>query len=84
MNNIPNINDDECFTGCLVRYLHRTDLNPKIIRKVGKLYGEKLILKNIKFPVKVRVIHKIERKTSIDIRVFDYKDKKKYPIKVLK
>ena len=84
MNNIQNINDDECFKWCLVRYLHRTDLNPKRIRKVGKLYGEKLQLKNIKFPVKVRVIHKIERKTSIDIRVFDYKDKKKYPIKVLK
>ena len=64
----------------MVRYLHRTDLNPKRIRKVGKLYGEKLQLKNIKFSVKVRVIHKIERKTSIDIRVFDYKDKKKYPI----
>ena len=80
MNNIQNINDDECFKWFLVRYLHGTDLNPKRIRKVGKLYGQKLQLKNIKFPVKFRAIHKIERKTSIDYRFFDYKDKKKHPI----
>ena len=35
--NIQNINDNECLKWYLVRYLHRTNHNPKRIRKVGKL-----------------------------------------------
>ena len=67
---IKNTNDNECFKWCLVRYLHPTDPSPGRIRKVGKLYGHKLDLKNIKFPVTVRDIDKIKRKNSSGISVF--------------
>ena len=40
--------------------------------------------KDIKFPVKVKDNHKIERKNSIGISVFGYENKKKYPIYVSK
>ena len=41
-------------------------------------------MKNIKFPVKARDVHKIERKDSIGISVLGYKDKEKYPMYVSK
>ena len=50
--NIQNINDNECFKWFLIRYLHPTDHNPKIIRKVHKLCGDNFDFKDIKFPVK--------------------------------
>ena len=40
--------------------------------------------KDINFSVKVRDIHKIERKNPIGINLFGYKDKKKYPVYVSK
>ena len=82
--NIQNINDNECFKWSLVRYLHPTDHNLKRIRKVGKLYGNKLDFKDIKVPVRVRNIHETERKNSIGISVFGYEDMKKYSIYVSK
>ena len=42
-----------------------------------------LILKT-KFPVKIRDIHKIEKKNSISISVFGYENKEKHPIYVSK
>ena len=33
-----------------------------------------------KFPVKIKDVYKIEKKNSIDISVFGYKDKEKYPL----
>ena len=69
---------------CSVRYLHPTDHNPRRITKVDKIYGDKLDFKDIEFPVKVRDIHKIERKNSIPSIVLGYEDKKKYPIYVPK
>ena len=68
----------------MVRYLHCADQNPRKIRKVNKLYRDKLDFKDIKFPVKVRNIPKIERRNSIDINVFGYEDKEKYPVYVSK
>ena len=65
MINIQSINDNECFKWCLVRYLHTIDHHQVIIRKVGKLYGDKLDFKDIKFPVKIRDIHKIESHQSM-------------------
>ena len=50
------------------------------IRKVDKSHGDKLHFKDVKFPVKVSNIHKIERKNSVEISVFGYEDIKKYPI----
>ena len=56
--NIQNTEDNECFKWCLVRYLNPVDHNPRRITKTDK----KLDLKNIKFPVKIRDIYKIEKK----------------------
>ena len=73
--NIQNTNDNGCFKQRLVRYLYPTDHNPRRIRKLDKLYGDKLDFKDIKFPAKVRDIHKIERKNSINISFFSYGDR---------
>ena len=51
-----------CFKWCLVRYLHSSDHNPARIRKIDKLFGDELQFENIRFPVKIKNIHKIERK----------------------
>ena len=50
--------------------------------KVDKDFANKLDFKDIKFPVKIRDIHKIEKRNSMDIRVFGYETKEKYPIYV--
>ena len=42
------------FKCCLERYLHPADRNPDFV--------EKLDFKVIKFPVKIRDVHKIEKK----------------------
>ena len=68
----------------LVRYLHPADHNPRRIRKVDKLYGQKLDFKDIKFPIKVRDVHKIWRKNSISASVAGYEDKEKHPMYVSK
>ena len=51
------------------------------LEKSTKILPESLILKT-KFSVKVRDIHKIEKKNSISISVFGYENNKKYPIYV--
>ena len=55
----------------MVRYLHPTDHNSRSIRKIAKLYEDKLDFKNMKFPVKARDIHKFER-----MREFKYYERK--------
>ena len=40
--NIQSFDDNECFKWCLLRYLHPADHNPARIRKIGKLFGDKL------------------------------------------
>ena len=40
----------------------QADNNPKRITKIGKDFAEKLDFKDVKFPVKVRDIQKIEKK----------------------
>ena len=62
--NIQNVSHNECFKWCLVRDLHPTDHNPRGIRKVDKLYGDRLDFKDIKFPVKVRDIQKLKERIS--------------------
>ena len=51
-----------CLKLCLVRYLHSSDHNPARIRKIDKLFGDELQFENIRFPVKIKNIHKIEKK----------------------
>ena len=60
--NIQNIDDNECFKWCLVRYLHPADYNPRRITKPNKNFTKKLDFKDIKFPVKIRDIQVIEKK----------------------
>ena len=68
---------DECFKGCLVRYLYPVSHNPERIAKAGKDFAARLDFIDKKFPVKIRGIHKIEKKknNSINICVFGYEDK---------
>ena len=84
--NIQNIYDNECFKWCLLRYLNPGDHNPRRIIKVHKDFAKRLDFKGIKFPVKIRDIHKIEKKkkSSIGISVFGYENKENYPIYVSK
>ena len=60
--NIQNIDDNECFKCCLVRYLNPADRNPARMTKADKNFDRKLDFKNIKFSVKVTDIYKIEKK----------------------
>ena len=75
MINIQNINDSECYKWSIVRYLNPIDRNPARITKADKRFTKKLDFTNIKFPVKIKDIHTIEKKNSIDISVFVYDDK---------
>ena len=82
--NIQDADDNEWFKWCLVKYLNPADCNPARITKAGKNFEKKLDFKEIKFPVKIRDIHKIEEKNSICISVFTYENKEKHPIYVSK
>ena len=84
LTNIQNIDDNECFKWCLVRYLNPADHNPRRITKTDKDFAERPDFKEIKFPVKIREIQKFEKKNSIGISVFGYENKEKYLIYVSK
>ena len=73
--NIQNINDNECFKWSIVRYLNIADYNPRRTTKLKKIWLKKLDLKDIKFPVKIRDIHKIGKDSSIGIGIFGYENK---------
>ena len=75
MVNIENIDDNECFKWCLVRYLQPADHNTRRILKADKDFARQLDFKDINFPFKVRNIHKIVRKNSIGISAFGYENK---------
>ena len=78
--NIQNIDDNECFKWCLVRYLNPVDRKPARITKADKGFAKNFDFKDIKFPVKIRDSHKIVTKNSIDVSVFGYENKEKHPI----
>ena len=84
MINIQNTDDNECFKWCLVRYLNPADHHLARITKADKDFATTLDFKDINFPVKIRDIHKIEKKNSIGISVFDFENEEKYPIYVSK
>ena len=54
------------------------------IAKSGKDFAKTLDFKNIKFPVKIRDIHKIKKNISIGITVFGYGNTEKYLVYVSK
>ena len=62
MINIQNTDDNECFIWSLVRYLNPKNRHPVGITKAGQDFLKRLAFKDIKFPVKIRDIHKIEKK----------------------
>ena len=80
MINIKNIDDNECFKLCLVRYLHPLDHNLKKITKAYKYFIKQTDFKGI---TKLRTFSKF-KKNSIGISVFGYKNKEKHPIYVSK
>ena len=80
--NIRNIDDNECFQWNIVRYLNPADCNQEELQKLIKNLLKSLIFKNMKFPVKIRDILKIEKKNSIGISIFGYENKEKHPIYV--
>ena len=63
--NIQNTDDNECFRWCLVKYLNPADHHPTRITKADKDFAKKPDFKDIKFPVKARDIHKIEKKKKV-------------------
>ena len=54
----------------MVRYLHPADYQPAIIRQADKDFARELDFKDTKIPVKIRDIHKIEKKTVLSTLVF--------------
>ena len=82
MINAQNIDDNECFKRCLVKYSNLAYRNPARITKADKDFVKKF--KDIKFSVEVRDIHKTEEKNPIDISIFGYENKEKHPIYVSK
>ena len=82
--NIQNIDDNECFKRCLVRYLNPADRNPARITKADKDFAKELDFKDIQFPFKVRDINKIGKKNPIGISVFSFENNEKHPIHVSK
>ena len=62
MINIQNIDCNECFEWCLVRYLHHEDHHPPRIAETDKDFARKLDFKDTKLPVKIRDIHKTEKR----------------------
>ena len=51
--------------------------NPARITKAGKDFAKKLDFKAIKFPRKIKDIHKIEKQNSTSISEFGYENKEK-------
>ena len=60
--NIQNIDDNECFKWFIVRYVNPGNQDPARVTKADKDFTKKPDFKDIKFPVKIRDIHKIEKK----------------------
>ena len=78
--NIQNIDDNECFKWCLVRYLNPENHHPARIAKAGKDFAKTLDFVDTNFPIEIRDIHKMENKNSIRISLFSYENKEKRPI----
>ena len=66
-----------------VTYLNTVNHHPERITKTDKDFPKKLDFKDIKFPVKIRDTHKIEKKEFHGISVFGYENKN-HPIYVSK
>ena len=54
--NIQNIDDNECFKWCLVRYLHPAAHHPARTRNIDKAFAREFDFKDLKLLVKIRDI----------------------------
>ena len=63
MIDIQNMNDNECFKWCIVRYLHPADHHSTRIRKIDEVLPDELDFEDIKLPVKI--LKKKFKKNSI-------------------
>ena len=81
--NLKN-DDDDCFRWCHIRYLNPQTKDPQRIKKSDKQYVSNLNYDGIEFPVATKHYNKIEKQNEININVFGYEDKQKYPIFVSK
>ena len=59
---IQNFDDNQCFRGYLMGYLHPAHHYPERTTKIDKMFGERLDLKGINFSVEIRVDYKIGNK----------------------
>ena len=82
--NVQNSDENEWFKWSIVRYLNPVDCNAAKLQTLIKNLLKKVDLKDIKFAVKIRDIQKTKKNNSIDISVFGYENKEKYPIYVSK
>ena len=76
--------DNECFRWCHIRHLNPQDKYPQRIKKSDKAFIENLNYSGIEFPVTTKQYNKIEKQNEININVFGYESKQKYPIYVSK
>ncbi|XP_068731100.1 uncharacterized protein [Montipora capricornis] len=76
--------DNECFRWCHIRHLNPQDKDPQRIKKSDKAFIENLNYSGIEFPVTTKQYNKIEKQNEININVFGYENKQKYPIYVSK
>ena len=81
--NIKN-SDNECFRWCHIRHLNPQDKDPQRIKKSDKQHVDNLNYQGIEFPVTTKQYNKIEKQNEININVFGYEEKQKYPIYVTK
>ena len=81
--NIKN-EDNECFRWCHIRHLNPQDKDAQRIKKSDKAFVANLDYSGIEFPVAAKQYNKIEKQNEININVFGYENKQKYPIHVSK
>ena len=76
--------DNECFRWCHIRHLNPQDKDAQRIKKSDKAFVANLDYSGIEFPVTTKQYNKIEKQNEININVFGYENKQKYPIHISK
>ena len=66
---IQNMNDNECFKWCIVRYLHPAYHHSTRIRKIDEVLPDELDFEDIKLPVKIRKKKNIKRIQSSNLYI---------------
>lgn len=77
--NIKN-KDNEYFRWCQIRFLNPQGKDPQIIKRDDRNYINELDYFCIEFPVSIKQYNKIEKRNSIDVKVFGYEEKLFFPI----